>query len=145
LAATRGDGQLVPSAELYAANVRFDDAFNIAEKYREQLRPTARAYANLIDGINYIHQEEHVVAIESLRKALVSADLWIVRYYLAQAYLGAGYPAEASAEFDNVINRRSEAAILFLDDVPTWRYTASLDEWKDKAASAISDLVASNQ
>lgn len=145
LAATRGDGQLVPSAEIYAASGRFDDAFAIAEQYREQLRPTARAYADLIDGINAIHQEEHVLAIESLRAALESADLWIVRFYLGQAYLGAGYPAEASAEFDSLISRRGEAGGMYFDDVPTWRYTATLDEWKDKASSAISDMVASNE
>ena len=144
LAATRGDGQLVPSAEIYAAAGRFDDSFKIAEQYREQLRPTARAYANLIDGINAIHQDEHVLAIDSLRKALDSADLWIVRYYLGQAYLGAGYPAEASAEFDSLIARRSEAAGMFFDDVPTWRYTASLNEWKEKAGTAISNMTASS-
>lgn len=143
LAAGRSDGQLVPSAEIFAGNGRFDDAFRIAERYREQLGPTARAYANLIDGINYVNQEEHVLAIESLRKAVESADLWIIRYYLAQAYLGAGYPAEAVAEFDSVIARRNEAAIMFLDDVPTWRYTASLDDWKEKVSSAISNLSAS--
>jgi len=145
LAATRGDGQLVPSAEIYAANGRYDDAFVIAEQYREQLRPTARAYANLIDGINAIYQDEHVLAIESLRQALDYADLWIVRYYLGQAYLGAGYPAEASAEFDGLIRRRGEAAGMFFDDVPTWRYTASLEEWKEKAGNAISGMVADNQ
>ncbi len=145
VAATRGDGQLVPSAEIYSAAGRYDDAFEIAEQYREQLRPTARAYADLIDGINAIHQQEHVLAIESLRKALDSADLWIVRYYLGQAYLGAGYPAEASAEFENLTTRRGEAGGMFFDDVPTWRYTASLDEWKEKAGAAISNLSANNQ
>ncbi len=144
LAATRGDGQLVPSAEIYAASGQFDKSFSIAEKYREKLGPTARAYANLIDGMNAIHQDEHVLAIESLRKALDSADLWIVRYYLGQAYLGAGYPAEASAEFDSLIERRSETAGMFFDDVPTWRYTASLNEWKEKAGAAISNMTASN-
>jgi tetratricopeptide (TPR) repeat protein len=143
LAATRGDGQLVPSAEIYAAAGQWDDAFKIAEQYREQLRPTARAYADLIDGMNAIDQDEHVLAIESLRKALESADLWIVRYYLGQAYLGAGYPAEASAEFASLIERRSEAGGMFFDDVPTWRYTASLNEWKEKAGDAISSMTAS--
>jgi len=145
LVSSRSDGQLVPAAEIFAGNGRFDDAFHIAERYREQLGPTARAYANLIDGINYANQEEYVLAIESLRKALESADLWIVRYYLAQAYLGAGYPAEASAEVDSLISRRNEAAILFFDDVPTWRYTASLKDWKEQATKAISNLSASNQ
>ena len=140
LAATRGDGQLVPSAEIYAAAGRYDEAFGIAENYRQQLRPTARAYANLIDGINAIHQEEYVIAIDALRKALDSADLWIVRYYLGQAFLGGGYPAEASAEFERLISRRSETGGLFFDDVPTWRYTASLDDWKAKASEAISNM-----
>ena len=144
LAATRGDGQLVPSAEIYAANGRFDDAFKIAEQYREQLRPTAKAYASLIDGINALHQDEYNIALDSLKLALESADLWIVRYYLAQAYLGAGYPVEASAEFTSLIERRSEAGGLFFDDVPTWRYTASLDDWKEKAGSAISNMAANS-
>lgn len=143
LAATRGDGQLVPSAEIFAANGRFDDAFEIAEKYRNQLRPTAKAYAGLIDGINALHQDEYDIALDSLKTALDSADLWIVRYYLAQAYLGAGYPVEASAEFTSLIERRGEAGGMFFDDVPTWRYTASLVEWKEKASSAISNMSAS--
>lgn len=137
LAASRGDGQLVPSAEIFSANGRFEEAAKIAEQYRQQLRPTARAYANLIDGINALHQGEQVLAIDSLTKALEFADLWIVRYYLGQAYLGAGYPAEAGAEFESLIARRSEAGGMFFDDVPTWRYTASLNEWKKKATDAL--------
>ncbi|MDH4072644.1 MAG: tetratricopeptide repeat protein [Gammaproteobacteria bacterium] len=139
----RDDGVLVPSAEIYAAAGRYDDANAIAEDFRKQLRPTARAYAGLIDGINAIHQGEYVIAIDALRKALAAADLWIVRYYLAQAFLAGGYPAEASGEFENLVSRRSEAGGMFFDDVPTWRYTASLDEWRAKAADAISNLSAS--
>ena len=140
----RGDGQLVPSASVNAANGRYDNALAIAESYRKQLSPTARAYAALIDGINAFHQGEYILAIDTLRAASESADLWIVRYYLARTYLAAGYPAEASAEFDACIERRGEAGNLFFDDVPTWRYTASLQEWKEKASSAISELSASN-
>lgn len=143
LAAARGDGQLVPSAEIFAASGQFDEAFRIAEQYRPQLRPTAKAYASLIDGINALHQDEHGIALEALKLAVESADLWIVRYYLAQAYLGAGYPVEASAEFTSLIDRRSEAGGMYFDDVPTWRYTASLDDWKEKAGAAISNMAAS--
>lgn len=134
LNATRGDGQMVPSALIYAANGRFDSAFAIAEQYRQQLSPTARAYAHLIDGVNAYHQEEYVLAIDSFREAIGNANLWIVRFYLALAYIGAGYPAEAMAELDSCIERRGEAGNLFFDDVPTWRYTASLQEWHEKAS-----------
>jgi len=139
---SRDDGVLVPSAEIYAATGRYEDANAIAEELRAQLRPTARAYASLIDGINAIHQGEFVIAIDALRKALGAADLWIVRYYLAQAFLGGGYPAEASGEIETLIGRRSEAGGMFFDDVPTWRYTAPLEEWRRKASEAISNLSA---
>ena len=129
----RGDGQLVPAAEIYAANGQYSKAFGIAERYRQKLGPTARAYARLIDGMNALHQGEHIIAIETLREAIAHADLWIVRYYLGQAYVAAGYAAAAMTEFDTCIERRSEAAGMFFDDVPTWRYTASLGEWKKKA------------
>ncbi len=132
----RGDGQLVPAAELYAANGEHAKADEIADAYREQFRPTAKAYAHLIDGMNAYFQEEPVIAIESFRAALDAADLWIVRYYLAQAYLAAGYPAEAMAEFETCTDRRSEAGGMFFDDVPTYRYTASLDDWRQQAADA---------
>lgn len=129
----RGDGQLVPAAEIYAANGQYAKAFEIAEQYRQKLGPTARAYSKLIDGLNALHQEEYIIAIETFREALGHADLWLVRYYLGQAYVGAGYAAAALTEFDTCIERRAEAAGMFFDDVPTWRYTASLAEWKKQA------------
>lgn len=137
----RGDGALVPSAELYAAHGHYDKANAIADNYRQQFRPTARAYAKLIDGMNAFYQEEYVIAIDSLRAAIGFADLWIVRFYLGQAYLGAGYAAEAIAEFDACITRRSEASGLFFDDVPTLRYTASLRALKREATDALVTMV----
>lgn len=133
----RGDGQLVPSAEMYAALGRLDEATAIADDYRSQLRPTARAYAAMIDGLVAARRGQHVEAINFYRAAIAHADLWIVRYYLAQAYFAAGYFAEATAEFDACIARRSETGGLFFDDVPTWRYTAALEDWRARANAAL--------
>ena len=135
---SREDGHLVPMSEIYAEQGEYDKAFAVAEGFRQQFRPTARAYADLIDGINAYHQGEYVPAIDSLQSALQHADLWIVRFYLAKAFLDAGYPAEATAEFDACINRRGEAGNLFFDDVPTWRYTAGLTELREQASKALS-------
>ncbi len=133
----RGDGVLVPAAELYAAFGQYDKAHEIAETYRSQFRPTARAYASLIDGINAFHQDEYVIAIDAFRQALNSADLWLIRFYLGQAYLRAGYPAEAIAEFDACIQRHGEAGGLFFDDVPTLRYLASVRDLRQQATDAL--------
>lgn len=132
-----GDGVLVPAAEIYASYEQFDASFDIAQTLRRQLRPTARAYASLIDGVNAFHQGEFVLAIDKLREGIGFADLWLLRYYLARALFQAGYPAESVAEFDDVIERRSEAAWLFFDDVPTWRYTAELTELREAANAAL--------
>ena len=142
MAESRGDGQLVPMAEIYAQQKMFSEAAEIADTYRSQLRPTARAYASLIDGLIAFQQGRYTDAIEAYRKAIESTDLWLVRFHLGQAYLAAGYPAEASSEFASCIERRGEAGGLFFDDVPTWRYTAALGDWKTAADRELSGLAA---
>ena len=117
-----------------------DAARAIAEHFAKQLRPQARAYASLIKGLIALEQQEYIPAIDELKTALGLADLWIVRYYLGQAYLAAGYPAEASSEFDAAYQRRSEAMAMFFDDVPTWRYTAALAAWSDRAREALAEM-----
>lgn len=131
------DGALVPVGAALAANGSFEETFAIAQEYRKQFRPTARAYADLLDGISAYHQEEYVTAIDMLQSALTHADLWLVRYYLANVYLEAEYFVEATAEFDALIERRGEAGNLFFDDVPTWRYTAELESLRARANDAL--------
>jgi tetratricopeptide (TPR) repeat protein len=134
------EGQLIPAAEMYIKLGDIDAARAIADQFAKQLRPQARAYASLIKGLIALEQQEHIPAIDELKTALGLADLWIVRYYLGQAYLAAGYPAEASSEFDAAHRRRSEAMAMFFDDVPTWRYTAPLSAWSDKAREALAEM-----
>lgn len=141
LAGTTEDGQLVPMSETFAARGDYESAYAISQEFRRQFRPTARAYADLIDGINAYYQDEFVTSIDSLQSALGHADLWLVRYYLALAYLEAGYSAEATAEFDACIERRGEAGNLFFDDVPTWRYTARLNNLRERAAEGLIPII----
>ena len=58
-----------------------------------------------------------------------------MRYNLGEAYLAAGYPAEAKSEFEATVKRRGEASALFLDDTPTYRYYAPVPQ-KLAAANA---------
>lgn len=135
-----GDGQLVPSAELLVALGELDAAGEIAAGYAAQLRPKSRAYAALIEGMIAMKRGEQVASIDALRSAIDFQDLWIVRFYLGQAYLAAGYPAEAASEFDTAWQRRGEAMAMFFDDVPTWRYMARLEEWREKARQSLSEM-----
>jgi len=134
------EGQLIPAAEMYVKLGDTEAARAIADQFANQLRPQARAYVSLINGMIALEEQQYIPAIDELKTALGLADLWIVRFYLGQAYLAAGYPAEASSEFDAAHRRRSEAMAMFFDDVPTWRYTASLSAWNDKARENLAKM-----
>jgi len=134
------DGQLVPAAVMFAKLGDLEAANAIAEKLGSQLRPQSRAYAKLINGLIDLENERYIPAIDELKAALGFADLWIIRFYLGQAYLAARYPAEASAEFDAAYRRRGEAMAMFFDDVPTWRYMASLATWREKARDVLTEM-----
>jgi hypothetical protein len=118
---------------------RLDEAQAIGGVYAAQLRPKSRAYAGLVDGLIALRNENYVDAIDTLRAAIEYRDLWILRFYLGQAYLIAAYPPAANAEFDGALERRSEAMAMFFDDVPTWRYTARLDEWRQRARQTLTN------
>ncbi len=137
---TATDGQLVAGAELFVALGQLDAAGDIAAYYAGQLRPKSRAYAALIEAMIALDNGEHIAAVDKLRAAIEFQDLWIARYYLGQAYLAAAYPAEAASEFDAAWQRRGEAMAMFFDDIPTWRYMARLDEWRERARQSLTDL-----
>jgi tetratricopeptide (TPR) repeat protein len=122
--------QLVQAATLYVAAGRTSEAAAIAAQLRERAAPSALAYADMIVGLLAHHAGDYNAAIDAYRRALRKADLWLVRFHIAEAYLQAGYPAEASDEFSKCLARRGEAALLFFDRLPTWRYTAGLAERK---------------
>jgi tetratricopeptide (TPR) repeat protein len=135
-----GDGQLLPAAAMFTRLGDFESAQAIADQLGNQLRPQSRAYARLITGMIALKDERYIPAIDELKAALGFADLWIVRFYLGQAYLAASYPAESTAEFDAAYQRRGEAMAMFFDDLPTWRYMASLAEWTEKAQDALTKM-----
>ena len=70
-------------------------------------------------------------------EALKLADLWIGRYWLGVAYVEAGAYAQALSELDACEKRRGEATSVFLDDVPSWRYTVPVKYWLARAQEGV--------
>jgi tetratricopeptide (TPR) repeat protein len=60
-----------------------------------------------------------------------------VRFNLGRAFLEAGAFAEALQEFETCTKRRGEATAVFLDDVPTIRYLATLPYWTARAQEGL--------
>lgn len=122
------DAAWVPAALVYVDLGETEQVRAIAGNLQQQLQRQSRAYAKMLEGLLALRDQKPVEAVDALKSALGLADLWLVRYTLGQAYLAAGYPAEAKSEFEACVKRRGEAAALFLDDTPTYRYYASVPQ-----------------
>ena len=129
------NAEWVPAALLYSELSEFAETKKIADQLRADLQPQSRAYARMLDGVLALRDKRTVDAVDALKSALGFADLWLVRYMLGEAYLAAGYPAEAKSEFEACVTRRGEVTALFLDDTPTYRYYAPVP-WQLAAANA---------
>lgn len=122
------DAELVPAALVYADLGETAQVRTIIGNLQKQLQPQSRAYAKMLESILALRDNNPVAAVDALKSAVDLADLWLVRYTLGQAYLAAGYPAEAKSEFEACVKRRGEATALFLDDTPTYRYYAPVPQ-----------------
>jgi tetratricopeptide (TPR) repeat protein len=129
LSVTDGEPWVVPAALTYLAAGDVESAVAIAGDLMQELQPQSRAYGMLIEGLILQHAGENIAAIEKLTAAIELADLWLVRFHLGKLYLEGGHSAEALDEFTICMERRGEAASLFLDDLPTYRYVAPLYYW----------------
>jgi tetratricopeptide (TPR) repeat protein len=123
----------VSAALMYLEIGEEQKAKNIAAELGGKLDVQRRAYSKMIDALLSQAKGENIVAIERLQEALALADLWLIRYYLGQFYFQADHYAEAVAEFTLCNERLGEAYSVFLNDTPTFRYTADLAAWLARA------------
>ena len=127
----------VPAALTLIEAGRTKEAAAVAAELEKALQPSTRAWAGVIRARIALAEKRTVDAVEALRAALKLADLWLIRFTLAQAYLDAGQPAEALADFELCQKRRGEAMSLFFEDVPTFRYLAPLPYWIARAQEGV--------
>ena len=128
-----GLSRQVPAALIYLTIGEKEAAQVIAGRLQEDLQPQSRAYAALIEGLVALAEQNSIAAIESISAGIELADLWLLHFYRGIAYLEAGYSAEALDDFTACFERRGEASAVFLDDLPTWRYVATLPYWLGRA------------
>jgi tetratricopeptide (TPR) repeat protein len=127
------DNVLVPAARLAIAAGRVDEARAIATGLAGRLPAQSRAYSKLIEAEIAMGARQYLAAIDALNAALKLADLWLVRLTLGLAYFERGDYPEAASEFAKCRERRGKATAIYLDDVPTFRYYASLPYWHGRA------------
>ena len=137
VASNAGLGRQVSAALLYLEHGKAELALEISDELLAAVQPQRRAYGEMIGGLIEGRNGNNIAALDKLRAALDLADFWLIRFHLGQAYLNAGSNVEALDEFDIVAQRHGEAAALFQDDLPTWRYLATLPYWQGRAQEAL--------
>lgn len=133
LAVREGEARLVPAALISLELGDSDYAASIAARLSQELQPMSRAYGQVIKGAIATEEGRHADAVDALRAGMERSDLWLLRFYLGRAYFAAGKYVAALDEFQICLQRRGEATALFLDEKPTWRYMAQLQDWLTKA------------
>jgi serine/threonine protein kinase/tetratricopeptide (TPR) repeat protein len=128
-----GMPQAVPGTRWLIAAKDWAAVEQLAAENKADLELEQRAYRLVIAAQLALARGKPVEALDGLRKALTHADLWLVRYYLGQAYFAAGAAAEAFSEFEACRKRRGEGYAVFLDEVPTARMVAPVTEWIGRA------------
>jgi len=125
------------AARLLVGARREMQAQELATELSKQTQGYSRAYADIVRADIALARGAPADAVDALRNAQKAADLWLVHFLLGRAYVEAGRFPEAIAEFDACVRRRGEAAAIFLDDVPSVRYLATMPYWHGRAQEGL--------
>jgi len=134
---SRSEEVAVPSAIVLISAGAVPEAEALARELGGQLEPHRRAYGKLIEAELALSRGQLVEASEALRVAQKLADLWLGRVMMGRLYVEASRYAEAVSEFELARKRRGEATSVFLDDLPTYRYLATLPYWLGRAQEGL--------
>ena len=137
LRASTGETVRVSAARIFIGARREARALEVAKELSQQTQGYSRAYADIVQGDAALARGKPADAVEALRGAQKAADLWLVHFLLGQAYVEAGRFPEAIAEFDVCVRRRGEAMAIFLDDIPSARYLATVPYWHGRAQEGL--------
>ncbi len=108
----------------------------------KKVQPEPRAYAKLIGGELSRARGDIGNAIKLFQEAKAEIDTWLGHVLLGCAYLQAEDHTAASSEFEICLKRSGEAASVFLDDLPSFRYLPPLHYYLGRAQEGFSKAAA---
>jgi len=128
---------LYPAAMVFLEAGNSDKAMELSQKLSQRLEPDPGAYAKLIEAEVQMKRKDYRDAVRTFQDAQKIADTWLGRLGLGRAYLEAEAFPDAETEIDACVKRRGEAASVFLDDEPSWRYFAPVDYYLGRAREGL--------
>lgn len=145
LEASDSPALLVPLGRLLVSVGDLDEARLVREQLGNSLLPGNRAAGDLLEGNILLAQGQFGPAIDALNASIDREDSWLARFDRGRAYALAGSYAEALSEFELCLERLGEASSIFLDDQPTFHYSAELYYWLGMARAELGNLNSSRE
>jgi tetratricopeptide (TPR) repeat protein len=128
---------LYPAALVYLDLDHPGKATAIADDLGSRLGPDPQVYSKLITAEAKLKNGQPLHAMVAAGEAQQVLDTWPGRFLLGRAYLEAGAFTEAHSELERCLERRGEAAALFLDDVPTYHHLPPVFYWLGRALEGL--------
>jgi len=125
------------AARVYFASGDITRTAELAGELVSKIQPQTRAYGLMLEAMVARNGGAYASATDLLREALGLVDLWLLHFELGKTYVEAGLFAEATGEFMICEERRGEAAAIFLNDMPSYRYMAELQFWQSRARKGL--------
>jgi len=117
---------LFSAAQIFLNAGQEDKARAVHTELNKKVQPEPRADARLIGGELSRARGDIGNAVNLFHEAKDLVDTWIGHFFLGQAYLQAEDYTAAASEFEICQKRSGEAASLFLNDFPSFRYLPPL-------------------
>jgi len=121
-----------------------DKARALHTELNKKLQPEPRAYARLIGGELSRARGDIGNAVKLFHEAKSEIDTWLGHFFLGRAYLQAEDYTAATSEFEICLKRRGEAASVFLNDLPSFRYLPPLYFYLGRTQEGFSRKTASD-
>ena len=134
---SKADATLFMAARIHLAAGNEKKARALASDLAGRRVREPQAYAKIVEGEAQLKSGDARAAIQTLRDAQQILDTWIGRFVLGRAYLEAQAWPEAHEEFEICLKRRGEAAALFVDEVPSFRFLPAVHYYLGRAQEAL--------
>jgi tetratricopeptide (TPR) repeat protein len=125
--------RLVTLGALYAKAGDVDKARSVADELGSKLGRHERAYGRIVGAECFAAENKFGDAVDMLSAAFDLADVWYGHFLRAQLFVRAGHVFEGLEEHEACKHRCGEAAAIYLDDVPTFRFVQQARELHQRA------------
>ncbi|MGD8536912.1 MAG: protein kinase, partial [Candidatus Aminicenantes bacterium] len=131
------------AAQMYGQSGQAEKAKALAAKLSKIPEADFQAYSKLIEGDIQLGKDDFEGAVRLYMEAQNLLDTWHGRFALGKAYLKNKHYTEALSEFEMCLERRGEAVVMYLNDVPTARYLPQIYYYIGRALEGMGSASAS--